>query len=439
MKRIKTNVLNSVTFSNLMGQYKIIKCNCKSGKKKFWFEKELNINLYNLLKQLHDLSYKISKYNIFLIHENKYRVIMAEEIDDKLVSHFLCNYCLKPALEKKMILQNVATRENLGSKAAYDFFDKFLRSIGYDKNIYVLKIDISKYFYSVSHEILKEKLKKDINDPYALNLLFNIIDKTDAPYVNEKIDKLIISEKEKIRKKKLSNCEKENLYKELDKIPRYEKGKGLSIGCVVNQILSVYYLTNVDRFIKESLGCKYVIRYMDDLCVLSTDKNFLKKIFPLITKEIEDLDLKVNPKSGIFSVNNGFTFLGRSYKICDNKLIVKTRNTTFFKARRRLKSLRKKDFSKYYLSKVSYRGIVNEKYLESIESEYEFLFKKFNCFILMEINGEYVFDKGNDYYLKYSKYVKESKKSNLKFYTYLKRFNYKFIYLSKNVVRFYKV
>ena len=158
MKRIKTNLYNQITFSNLLGQYKILKTNCKNKRKLFYFAKELNSNILDTGTKLRNRCYSFSDYNIFLIHENKFRIIMSECISDKLVSHFISNYCLQNSLESKLILQNVATRKGLGSKAAYDFFNRYLHKFDFNQKIYVLKIDISKYFYSISHEILKKKM-----------------------------------------------------------------------------------------------------------------------------------------------------------------------------------------------------------------------------------------------------------------------------------------
>ena len=43
-----------------------------------------------------------------------------------------------------------------------------------------------------------------------------------------------------------------------------------------SQILAVFFLNKVDHFIKEVLGCKYYIRYMDDLVILDSDYEKLK-------------------------------------------------------------------------------------------------------------------------------------------------------------------
>ena len=43
----------------------------------------------------------------------------------------------------------------------------------------ILKCDISKFFASIDHNILKEKLKKKIKDKDALKIVFDVIDSDD--------------------------------------------------------------------------------------------------------------------------------------------------------------------------------------------------------------------------------------------------------------------
>lgn len=57
-----------------------------------------------------------------------------------------------------------------------------------DQEIFVLKIDISKYFYTISHELLLQMLKRDIRDEDVIHLIETIISETDKPYINEAID-----------------------------------------------------------------------------------------------------------------------------------------------------------------------------------------------------------------------------------------------------------
>lgn len=56
------------------------------------------------------------------------------------------------------------------------------------KEIYCLKIDISKYFYSIDHEVLISMLEKNIHDKKVINLIKIIIDETNQDYINKSID-----------------------------------------------------------------------------------------------------------------------------------------------------------------------------------------------------------------------------------------------------------
>ena len=44
---------------------------------------------------------------------------------------------------------------------------------------YILKFDISKFFASIDHDILKKKVERYIKDKDALKIVFDIIDSVD--------------------------------------------------------------------------------------------------------------------------------------------------------------------------------------------------------------------------------------------------------------------
>src|SRR5699024_5897015 len=118
-----------------------------------------------------------------------------------------------------------------------------------------------KYFYNIDHKVLKRLLRKKIRDENYLKILFRIIDSTNIN-VNDKIKK--IKEKEIIRLKESNLSDKEKRIKDIENIPSYRFGKGLPIGNMTSQIMAVYYLNDLDHFIKEKLHIKAYIRYMDD-------------------------------------------------------------------------------------------------------------------------------------------------------------------------------
>lgn len=374
MKRKNVLYENMISYNNILSVYKKIKNSTKNKKEVYNYELNLNQNLLDTLFSLSKSTYVFSNYNIFLVREPKYRLIMSESFPDKVVNHLFSKYVLSYALQSTLINSNVATRKDKGSKEAYRLFIKYTNKLIYEKKKnYVLKIDISKYFYNINHNILMNMVSEKIKDERVLNMLKVILDTTDNDYINKTILSVVNKEIYKVNKLNIGSSEKEKLINELKSIPLYRKGYGLPIGNMSSQILAVFFLNKVDHFIKEKLNCKYYIRYMDDLVILGNDKEELKNIFESASKYIESFDLNVNKKSGIYSLSNSVNFLGYNFKVFNNKLIIRYRSDTIKRVNKRLKNLKVYDNEMYLKSVASYKGyfllcntIVKDKYLSEI-------------------------------------------------------------------------
>lgn len=374
MKRKNVLYENMISYNNILSVYKKIKNSTKNKKEVYNYELNLNQNLLDTLFSLSKSTYVFSKYNIFLVREPKYRLIMSESFPDKVVNHLFSKYVLSYALQSTLINSNVATRKDKGSKEAYRLFIKYTNKLIYEKKKnYVLKIDISKYFYNINHNILMNMVSEKIKDERVLNMLKVILDTTDNDYINKTILSVVNKEIYKVNKLNISTSEKEKLINELKSIPLYRKGYGLPIGNMSSQILAVFFLNKVDHFIKEKLGCKYYIRYMDDLVILGNDKEELKNVFENVSKYIESFDLNVNNKSGIYSLSDGVNFLGYNFRVFNNKLIIRYRSDTIKRVYKRLKNLKVYDNEMYLKSVASYKGyfllcntIVRDKYISEI-------------------------------------------------------------------------
>ena len=243
-----------ITLENIEDAYYIIRKNTKHRQKLLNYEMFYLSNIVHIKWVLEMKKYKHDAYNIFLIQEPKYRIIMSERLKDKIVNHLISKYALLPVIEPKLISTNVATRKNKGTKAAVMYFKKYVGELKnkYDK-IYVLKCDIKKYFYTIDHNILFNKVKKLLQDEDILAIVKDIIDSTDVLEVNEEIKKNI--NREILRLKANKNVDMKRI-KELESMPLYKKGKGLPIGNMSSQLLVILYLNDLDHFIKEKLHVK---------------------------------------------------------------------------------------------------------------------------------------------------------------------------------------
>lgn len=352
MKRVSNLYDNMISYRNILFVYNRVRNKCHNKNKVMYFERFKNTYLIDILERLKSGSYCFSRYHIFLIHEKKYRVIMSENIFDKIVNQLVSYFILLPSMNC-LIDSNIATRSGKGSRYGYELFERYIKAIR--GNIFVLRIDISKYFYNIDHGILYGMLKRRINDKKALKILWDIISLTDFDYVNENISYFVNKEINRVNRLNISDNEKNKIISELRGIPLYKKGKGLSIGCLSNQLMAIFYLNDIDHYIKEVLGCKYYIRYMDDIYILSNDRVYLGDCFVKIREELGKIGLSINRKSGIYRLKEGVSFLGYTYTKRD-RLCIRYDNSTIRKINSRIKYLYVNDFDLCFRSISSYKG-----------------------------------------------------------------------------------
>ena len=191
----------------------------KHKKKLVNFERHKMEHIISIYNRLKNRDYKIRKYHIFLIYEPKCRIIMSLDLEDKIINHYFTRYHLIPKLSKYLDIRNVATRSGMGTDYGIRLTKKYIEKMKKYDNFYVLKLDISKYFYSISHDVLKSMLKKDLNE-WEYDYISKVIDSTDEDYVMDIINKLPVNN-----------------------LPEYKKGYGLGIGNMTSQFLSIYYLS----------------------------------------------------------------------------------------------------------------------------------------------------------------------------------------------------
>ena len=250
----------------------------KNKRKIMKFDDYYSCNIENIKKIINNNNYYPNRYNIFFIREPKLRIIMSQSIKDKVINHLVAQYFLIDVFDKTLIKENCATRIGKGTHYALKLFKKHYHdcSLQYDK-FYILKFDISKYFYNIDHDIVKEMISTRIKDKKVIKMVNTIIDSTDYSYVNEVITRLKENEINRINTLNISKKEKDIKIDEVKKLPLYKKGKGLCIGNMSSQVIATFYLNELDHYIK-SLGVKYV-RYMDDGVLMHSDKEYLKKMF----------------------------------------------------------------------------------------------------------------------------------------------------------------
>lgn len=275
-----------ISYENLLKAHKRARQSKQHKKEVIEFELNLSQNLWSLHYDLKYHKYKISGYHRFMIYDPKEREIQAISYRDRVVQHSLCDNFLTPLLEKHLVNANCACRKNKGT----DYAIKLLRSFmtrhykKYGRGGYFIKFDVSKYFPSIDHQVLKSKLWRLVKDCEVRNLLETVIDS-------------------------------------------FGGEKGLPMGNQSSQNFALLYLDSVDRYIKEGLGVKFYVRYMDDMILLVDSKKKAMDIFEKIFIKIQEQKILVNPKSSISSVDCGLNFLGwHFFYSSSGKVVQKLKN-----------------------------------------------------------------------------------------------------------------
>ena len=200
---------------------------------------------------------------------------------------------IEPTMTKNLTGFTCASIPKRGIHQAYGLIQKHIKDRKASK--YCLKIDIRHYYQSVDKEILKILIRRKFKDPELLWLLDLIID----------------------------SCP-----------------QGLPMGSYLSQYLANFYLSYFDHWLAEVLKTRRIVRYMDDIVILASNKEILKYWLEEIQLYLkEELHLKLKGNYQIFpSFVRGIDFVG--YRFFGTYTLL--RKSTYKRMRKQLLAIQKK-------------------------------------------------------------------------------------------------
>ena len=274
------------------------------------FRANLEQNLADLRAELVNKNYHTSAYTCFIKHEPKERVIFKLPYRDRVIQWAIMQVLVP-------IWTPIFTRDTYACikwRGVHSLLRRLRQDLRNDPDgtIFCYKIDIRKFYPSITHSILKEVVRKRIKDPDLLWLLDDIIDSAD----------------------------------------------GVPIGNYISQYFANLYLAELDHIAKEQWHIKYYYRYADDIVILSDSKEFLHGIHSKIVQYLSEhrrLELKHNYQ--IFPVEaRGIDFVG--YVVRHEYCLARKRN--------------KKALCKI-VAKLRHKGLTNEEIRLRVASRLGFI------------------------------------------------------------------
>lgn len=206
----------------------------------------------------------VKERNIKLIKDGKQkkpRSITKPSNYEHIVHHAVIGL-LEEKLTNSAYKYSIASMPKRGDLYEKRHIQKWIRSFK-GRKLYVLKLDIKKFFDTIDRQVLISKLGTVTKDKKLLDLLIKII-YYDASSTN----------------------------------------RGVPIGYYTSQWFANFYLQSFDMFIKQHLRVKHYMRYMDDCVILLQNKRKLHKIFDAIATYLrEHLELRVKENWQIFMLS----------------------------------------------------------------------------------------------------------------------------------------
>lgn len=288
------------------------------------FELDYEHNLFQLAAEIRERRYKPRPCIAFITNKPVKREIFAANFRDRVVHHLLYG-CINPIIDRKLIHDTYSCRVGKGTLYGINRINAFIRSCtkNYQRDAYILKLDIAGYFRNIQHDLLWEKTKKILsgkNNDYG-GLPRELVDYLLRRIIYTHAADNCIIKCSKAEWKGLPNTK--SLF--------YTRSNcGLPIGNLTSQVFGNIFLNDLDQFVKHKLRLRYYGRYVDDMIFVHHSKEYLCEVVGEVRDELASVGLDVHPgKIYLQHYTKGVLFLGQFIKPFRKYISRRTKNNLF--------------------------------------------------------------------------------------------------------------
>ena len=226
----------------------------------FFDDFESNINL--LIDQLQTGTLAFSPYETFVVRDPKIRQIHAPSFRDRVVHHAIIAKT-GPVFEKGATDRSYACRKGKGQHACLHRARRWMR-----RDDWFLKLDVSKFYDSVPHSMVLQRLENRFRERRLIHLWKALIESYET-----------------------------------------EPGMGLPIGALTSQYLANFFLDPIDHRVLQSGSAPRYLRYMDDMLVIGNRSDLLETR-DLVIRSLDRLGLRIKGNGIINRCLEGVPWLG---------------------------------------------------------------------------------------------------------------------------------
>lgn len=129
-----------------------------------------------------------------------------------------------------------------------------------------------------------------------------------------------------------------DIYKRAEAVleDQYEGDVGYNPGSQMIQIAGISVLDELDHFIKEQLGIKRYLRYMDDFLLMHKDLEYLEYCKDKVIEKLAEYGFEPNPKkTKVIPITEEILFLGFYYRLTETGKIIMRLNPANVKQERK--------------------------------------------------------------------------------------------------------
>lgn len=214
------------------------------------YAEERIITLHGLLR---DGIWRHGRYEAFRVCDPKPRKVHKASVADRVVHHAVARV-IEPLFDRSFIFESWACRRDKGTHQSVEYVHRGLERLSRhgSRPLWILHLDIKKYFEHINHEVLFGLIVRRVSDVNALGLIKQIIESFEP---------------------------------------------GLPLGNLTSQLFANIYLNPFDHYIKEQVRPFLYARYCDDFLLVHSSRAWLRETqAPIQTFLERRLHLAVHPQ-----------------------------------------------------------------------------------------------------------------------------------------------